>query len=219
RSWRPLRLGQHLVEEDLRLGLAALLAERDLAHQNVARLGEHPLLTRGQPPLPLPAPQVTDDLRNLDRVAGGQLLQVRLVPPGPVGRFLGVRSAEDVKDLVQALLAHHFPHSDDLGILRRHPYRQIALRDPKDEILLFLALDDPGLDCLDECGPVVGVNNRLADTESHRFETPFAVSRVTRFDLSPPPLVGLFPQVSAATTETRRLPPIASKVKFVRLYH
>jgi hypothetical protein len=34
---------------------------------------------------------------------------------------------------------------------------------------------------------VVGVNNGLADTENHRFETPFAVSRVTRSgsDVSP----------------------------------
>ena len=54
------------------------------------------------------------------------------------------------------------------------------LKHQNHEVLLFHALDRSSLDCLDECGPVVGVNNGLADTENHRFETPFAVSRVTR---------------------------------------
>jgi hypothetical protein len=100
-----------------------------------------------------------------------------------------VRCAEDVEDLAQALFADHFAHADDLGVLSGHTDRQVALGDTQDEVLLFHALDGPSLDCLDECGPVVGVNNGLADTENHRFETPFAVSRVTRSgsDVSPCP--------------------------------
>src|SRR5690606_18294779 len=88
-------------------------------------------------------------------------------------------SAQDVENFGQALLTDDFAHTDHLGVFGGHPHRQVTLRDPEDEILLFLALDDPGLDCLDECGPVVGVDNGLADTKNHRFETPFAVSRVT----------------------------------------
>ena len=194
-GWNGSGLGQHLVEQRLGLVLGALLGERHLADQDVPRLGEHALLARRETPLPLTTPQVTHDLRDLERIAGGQLLQVRLVTPRPVGRLLGVRSAENVEDLGQAFLANHLAHADDLGVFGGHPHRQVTLSDPEDEILLFLALDDPSLDCLDECGPVVGVDNGLADTENHRFETPFAVSRVTRPRAVVPPQRAAFAQV------------------------
>jgi hypothetical protein len=91
-----------------------------------------------------------------------------------------VRSAENIEDLGKALFSDNLAHTDDFGVFGGHPHRQVTLSNPQNEVKLFLALDDAGLDCLDECGPVVGVDNGLADTENHRFETPFAVSRVTR---------------------------------------
>src|SRR5262245_60560210 len=92
-------LGENLVEQHLRLTLGALFGEGDLADEDVTRLGEHALLAGGQPSLPLATPEVSHNLSHLERIAGGQLLNVRLVTPRPVGRLLGVRSAEDIEDL------------------------------------------------------------------------------------------------------------------------
>src|SRR3954447_9723052 len=182
-------LGEDLVEENLGLVLRALLRQSHLADQDVTGLREHALLSGRETALALATPEVTNNLGNLEGVTAGELLEIGLVTPRPVGRLLGVRSAEDVEDLAQALLADHLAHADDLGVLSGHTDRQVPLSDPEDEVLLLHALDRPSLDCLDECGPVVGVNNGLADTENHRFETPFAVPRVTRSgtDVSPRP--------------------------------
>jgi len=187
RKSKGSRVGKDLVEENLGLVLRALLRQSHLADQDVASLGEHALLPGRETALALATPKVTNNLGNLERVAGGELLEIGLVTPRPVGRLLGVRSAEDVEDLAQAFLADHFAHADDFGVLSGHPNGQVALSDTQNQILLRLALDDPSLDCLDECGPVVGVNNGLADTENHRFEAPFAVSRVTRPSSDVPP--------------------------------
>src|SRR4051812_25268831 len=180
-------LGEDLVEENLGLVLRALLGQSHLADQDVTGLREHALLSGRETALALATPEVANNLGNLEGVTGCELLEIGLVTPRPVGRLLGVRSAEDVEDLAQAFLANHFAHADDLGVLSGHPNRQVTLGDAQDKILLFLALDDPSFDCLDECGPVVGVNNGLADTENHRFEAPFAVSRVTRPGSDVPP--------------------------------
>src|SRR5690606_4053165 len=81
RPTQALGLGEHLVEENLRLVLGALLAECDLAHEDVPSLGEHPLLTGGESSLPLPTPEVAYHLCHLHRVAGGELLKIGLVAP------------------------------------------------------------------------------------------------------------------------------------------
>jgi hypothetical protein len=78
-----------------------------------------------------------------------------------------VRGTKDIEDLGQALLAHHLTDANNFGIFGWYAHSQVALCDPEDEILFFLTLDDPSLDGLDKCGPVVGVNNGLADTENH----------------------------------------------------
>jgi hypothetical protein len=44
----------------------------------------------------------------------------------------------------------------------------------------------------------VGVDNGFADTENHRFETPFAVSRVTRRAAVGPPRPLAYAQVRAS---------------------
>src|SRR5206468_12259452 len=124
-------LGEHLVEKNLGGVLGALLGEGDLADEDVPRLGEHALLASREPSLPLTTPEVTDDLCHLEWITRGQLLQVRLVTPGPVGRFLGVRGTENVEDLAKAFLADHFPDTDDLGIFSGHPNSQVTLGNPK----------------------------------------------------------------------------------------
>src|SRR5258708_24772946 len=98
------RGGQDLIENDCRPVVVRVLGKRELTDQDLTRLGQHPLLACGQAPLLVPAPQVTDDLGHLVHVAGGQLLEVRLVPARPVGRLFGVRRAKHLEDLVQAFL-------------------------------------------------------------------------------------------------------------------
>lgn len=61
--------GEDFVEDGLGLVLVGLLGEGELAHQDLAGLGQHALLTRGQAALTLTAPQVTDHLGDLDDIA------------------------------------------------------------------------------------------------------------------------------------------------------
>src|ERR1039458_1500716 len=67
--------GQDLVKQRLGLVLVGLLRERQLADQDLPRLGEHSLLACREPALAVPAPQVADDLGYLVDVTRGQLLQ------------------------------------------------------------------------------------------------------------------------------------------------
>src|SRR5205809_530080 len=92
-------LSEHFVEKDFRLVLGALLGECDLADKDVPRLGEHALLASREPSFPLTAPEIANDLSHLEWVSGSQLLQVRLVTPRPVGRFLGMWGAQHIEDL------------------------------------------------------------------------------------------------------------------------
>ena len=126
------------------------------------------------------APQVADDLGHLDDVAGGELLEVGLVAARPVGRLLGVGGAQHLEDLVQAFLSDDVADADELAVLGRNLDRQVALGDLELEVELVLALDRAGLDLFDECGPVVGVHDRLADLENHVLFSPFATSRIPR---------------------------------------
>jgi hypothetical protein len=75
---------------DLGLFLVGLLGEGELGDEDLAGLGEHALLAGGQATVLVAAPQVADDLGDLDDVAGGELLEVGLVAARPVGRLLGV---------------------------------------------------------------------------------------------------------------------------------
>ena len=130
--------------------------------------------------LALATPQVTYDLGDLHHVTGVQFLQVCLVATGPVGRLLRVWCTEHLEHAVEAFLAHHVTHADDLGVRGRNLDGQIALGNLQHQIDLFLALDDAGLDGLDDSCPVVRVDDGLADLENHVCVTPFAPSRITR---------------------------------------
>ena len=170
--------GQHLVEQRPRPPLVGALGQRQLADQDLPSLGEHPLLAGGQAAVLLAAPEVAHDLGHLVHVAGGELLEVRLVPARPVGRLLGVRRAQHLEHPVQTLLANHVADADDLGVVRGNPDGQVALRNLEDEVLLLLALDRPGLDGLDESGTVVRVDDGLADLENHVSSSPFRYPQV-----------------------------------------
>src|SRR5262252_6842140 len=140
---------QDLVEQGLGLVLVGLLGQGQLADQDLPGLGQHPLLAGRQATLAVPAPQIADDLGHLVHVAGGELLQVGLVPPRPVGRLLGVRGAQHLEHALQSFLPHHVAHAYQFGIVRGHTYGQIALVDLEDQVGLVLTLDRPGLDLFD----------------------------------------------------------------------
>src|SRR5581483_3106828 len=83
---RARRLGgEDLVQQNFGLVLVRALGEGELADEDLPRLGEHALLTRGQAALAVAPPEITDDLGDLVDVAAGDLLDVRLVAAGPVG--------------------------------------------------------------------------------------------------------------------------------------
>src|SRR5690606_34265579 len=115
-------------------------------------------------------------------VTRGQLLEVGLVPPGPVGRLLGVRRPEDVEHLLQTLLAHDVADADEVDVLRRDLDGQVALGDLALEVGLLHAADGRGLDLLDERCPVVRVDNGLAYAEGHVEGSPFARAQSTTVD-------------------------------------
>src|SRR5690606_27419177 len=179
------RLNGSLREEDLvqdvrRLDLDAVLGQRDLADEDRAGLREHALLAGRQTALAVSAPQIAHDLRYLQRGTGRQLLDIGLVTPRPVGGLLRVRGPQHVEDLVEALRADDFPDADHLDVLGWNLDREVTLLDSQHEVFLFDTADDASFHSFNECGPVVGVDNGLADTKTHRIETPFAVSSLTR---------------------------------------
>src|SRR5271166_1047113 len=170
---------QDLVEQCLGLVLVGLLGQRQFAHQDLPRLGEHPLLTCGQAAFPVPPPQVPNDLGDLVHVTGSELLQVGLVPPRPVGRLFRVRRAEHLEDTLKPLGADNITDAYQLGIIRGNAYGQVTLVDLKDQIGLILALNGASLDRFDASSPVMGIDDGIADLERHVASTPSAEDHLT----------------------------------------
>src|SRR3954470_4240165 len=171
---------EDLVEDGLCLLLVGLLRERQLGDEDLTGLGEHALLAGRQATVLVPTPQVTNDLGDLDDVARRELLEVRLVATRPVGRLLRVRGAQDLEHPVQALLAHDVADTHEVAVLGGDLDRQVTLSDLELQVELVLSLDRSCVDLFDECSPVVGVHDRLADLENHLLFSPFATSRLSR---------------------------------------
>jgi hypothetical protein len=91
-----------------------------------------------------------------------------------------VRGTQHLEDPVQPVLADDVTDADDLGVVGRHAYGEVALGDLQHEVGPLFTLDGPRLDRLDERGSVVRVDNGLADSEAHVCVTPFAVHRLPR---------------------------------------
>src|SRR5699024_11712759 len=111
RAWWPGRrvLGsgrEYLVEASLGLLLLGLLGERELGDQDLPGPGEHPLLAGGQTAVGVPAGEIAHDLGHLDDVPGGDLLHVRLVPAGPVGRLFGLGRTQHIAHLRDSFFAY-----------------------------------------------------------------------------------------------------------------
>ena len=173
---------ENLVEQCAGLLLVALLSQRELGDEDLARLGEHALLPCGKTAVLITTPQVADDLADLDHVAGGELLKVRLVTTRPVRRLFRERRAEHLEHVIETLLADHIAHADQVDVLCRHLDDQVALRDIELQIFLRLALDDAILDLDDRRGPVVRIDDRLANLKKHK-SCPFGNLQNTTGDM------------------------------------
>src|SRR5690606_6522710 len=168
RDYRRVRSGgEDLVQDDRCLLLVRLLGEGEFGDEDLAGLGKHPLLTGRQAAVLIAAPQVAHDLADLDDVAGGQLLEVRLVAAGPVRRLFGEGRAQHFEDALEALLADHVADTDEVDVLGRNLDDQVALGDVELQVLLRLALDHAFLDLDDRRGPAVRINDRLANLKKH----------------------------------------------------
>src|SRR5215213_5154500 len=165
---------EDLVEQHFGLVLGNPFRESQLGDQNLARLGQHPLLAGGESTLALTPPQVAYDFSNLHHIAGVQLLQVGLVSPRPVGRFLRVRSPQHAEDPLQAVSIDDIADAHEVEVAGGYPDHQVALTDdPKYEIELVFTLDLTGFDVLDHGGPMIGVDHRFADCKGHIVVSPF----------------------------------------------
>src|SRR5258707_4698401 len=172
--------GEDLVEKSLGLVLVRLLGKRKLAHENLPRLSQHPLLASRQAPLTVPAPQVANYLGDLVDVSGRELLEIGLVPAGPVGRLLRVRGAEHLEYALQPFLPDHVPDANQLSVVGGNTHSQVALVDLEHEVGLILTLDRTGLDLFDPSSPMMGVDDGVADLERHVACTPSAGSMLPR---------------------------------------
>lgn len=90
-----------------------------------------------------------------------------------------MRHAQHVENALESFLADDVAHTDELGIFRWHLYGKVALVDLQHQIGLFLTLDGSGRDGLDPSSPMVGVDDSVADLESHVTSTPSAVLQGT----------------------------------------
>src|SRR5699024_2322071 len=126
-----------------------------------------PLLPGREATVLVAAPQIAHDLGDLLHIAGGELLDIGLVPTRPVGGLLGVGLTEDLEHLVQALLVHHVAHADQVDVVGGDLDGQVALGDPQLQIGAVFALDGASLDLFDECSTMVRVDDGLADGKVH----------------------------------------------------
>lgn len=84
-----------------------------------------------------------------------------------------MRSAQNLEDLVQALLPDDIANTDVLRVICGYPNSQVSLRDLQDEIFFLLAFDGPGFDRLDQRSTVVWIDNGVSDLENHQIRAPF----------------------------------------------
>ena len=151
-----------------------MLGKGQLGDQDLARLGQHPLLTSRQTAVALPAPEVAHDLGDLHDVTGVKLFQIRLVTARPVRRLLGVLGAQHAEDPLEAVLVHDVTHPDQVQVAGRNPHHQVVLGDDaQHEVEPVLALDLSCLDVLDDSRPMIGIDDRFPDAESHVVNCPF----------------------------------------------
>src|SRR5437588_1516807 len=171
RAWDSVGFVQDLVDHGLGLLLRASRGEHELGHEDLAGLGEHPLLTGRQALLAFADREVPDDFRHLIDVARAQFLDVVLEPTAPVRGHLGLVLAQDVEDLGDFLLGHDVAKPDVLRAVDRDHQGEIAVRQAQDEVLLAFPEEVPFAKVFNDSGAVFRMNYRVAFSE-HQTTSP-----------------------------------------------
>ena len=168
-----------LVKQDLGFVLLATLRKSELGDQDLPSFGKHALLAGRQATLALAAPEVANNLGNLQHIAGVKLLEIGFVPARPVGRLLGMGRTENTEYSFQSVSVNNVTDPNEIQVAGRYPNDEIGLtNNPQYQIELVLALDLAGFDVLDDGGSMIGVDHRFADCKGHIVLYPF---RATKF--------------------------------------
>src|SRR5205823_596377 len=164
---REALLSERLVETPLGRLFVHVEGEGQLGDQDLAGLGQHPLLAGREALVILADRQVPDDLGDLVDVAALELLDVVLEPARPVRGHARLLLAKDGEHLLDLFVVDDVAQSDVLGVVGRHHERQVAVRELQDQVVLLLAEDVLLLLLLDGRGPVVGVDDLVTNAEGH----------------------------------------------------
>ena len=179
RSPSPDRSGsQYLVEDALGLEFVGALGKRQLGHQNLPGLRQHSLLAGRQ-------------ARVRDHDATGHALprqpcSHRRKRASPSLPCTGGTSSSALRCAEPATPRRRDPagpvdnvaNADDLGVVSGDLYSEVALGDLEDQIKLLDTLDGPSFGGLDECCPVVGVDNGFSNIENHERSRPLSLEPV-----------------------------------------
>jgi hypothetical protein len=170
-------LSEHLVQELLGLVFVAVLRKGQLGNKDLASLGEHPLLTRGQALVLVPLVETANYLGDLIDVSRAELLDVGFEPARPVrgvGRLLLL--AKDLEDLAHLLLGSDLAQAHFIGGIGRDHEGELAVRELQDEVLALFAEEFLPLHALDHGCPVVWIDDLVTYAETH-YVCPPAVGR------------------------------------------
>src|SRR4029450_7795786 len=138
-----------LVKQDLGFVLLDTLRKSELGDQNLPSLCKHALLAGRQAALALAAPEIADNLGDLQHIAGVKLLEIGFVPARPVGWLLGVGCAKNTKNSFQTVSVNNVTDSNEVQVACRYADYEITLANNSQyEIKLGFTLDLPGFDVL-----------------------------------------------------------------------
>ena len=113
--------------------------EGQLGHEDLAGLGEHPLLAGRQALVLVAERQVPHDLGDLVDVAALQLLDVVLEAARPVGRHPRLLLAKDGEHLLDLFVVDDVAQADGVGVVGRHLEGEVAVGEAEDEVLAFFS--------------------------------------------------------------------------------
>src|SRR4029453_2873081 len=133
---------------------------------------EHALLSGGEALLAVADGEVADDLSDLEDVAGLEALDVALEAAAPVALGRGIPGAQDLEDAVDVVGAADLADGNPLAVVARHHEGQVAIRQLEDQVLPGLAAYLTILEALDDRGPMLWVDDAVADLEHTRKPLP-----------------------------------------------
>ena len=137
------------------------------------------LLAGGQALVLLALGEVPDHLGDLVDVAGTELGQVDLVSPAPVGGDSLLLLAKQVEHLPDLALGDHLPEPDLPSVVHGNHESQVTVGQAQLEVGATLTQNLPLHKVLDNCGPMVRVDdlvsllerNRASGADRHRRDT------------------------------------------------